>query len=224
MWVVWRTSSNSGPGSQKPRPTTATATTSHRAQFPGALGDARSGLPGAPRFILDMCTRKPAKIVTTPATNRSSHPAAVGGQRRAQDGEFALEQAEGRRAGHRQRRQQEQAARPGQRVDDAADLAEIGRAELLLHVAGAEKQQRLGHAVKEHVQHRAQRAQLAAKAQRRHHDAGVVNARIRQQPPEIPLHEHERRGHQNRGDAETAPAACRGNHGRGISRPARRNA
>ena len=64
-----------------------------------------------------------------------------------------------------ERRHQKQAARPRQRVHDAADLAEMRRAEMLLHVARAEKQQRLGHAVKEHVQRRAQRAQFAAKAQ-----------------------------------------------------------
>ena len=44
---------------------------------------------------------------------------------------------------------------------------------------------------------------LPPKPSRRHHDARVVNARIRQHPPEIPLHEDERRGHKNGGDAET---------------------
>ena len=57
-------------------------------------------------------------------------------------------------------------------------------------------------AVEEHVQRRAQRAEFAAETQRRHHDARVVDARIGQQPAEIPLHEHERRGHEDGGDAE----------------------
>ena len=82
-------------------------------------------------------------------------------------------------------------------MEDAADLAEVGRTVVLLHVARAEKHQRLGHGVKEHVQHRAERAKLAAEAQRRDHDARVVDARIGEQPPKIPLHEHERRGYED---------------------------
>ena len=85
-------------------------------------------------------------------------PAMVGGQGGAQRGELALEDAEGWRANHGEGRQQEQPAGPGQPVDDAVHLAEVRRAVVLLHVAGGKEHQRLGDAMKQHVQHRAQRA------------------------------------------------------------------
>ena len=58
--------------------------------------------------------------------------------------EFALEQAKGRRAGDGEGRHQKQATRPRQRLEDAADLFEIWRAIVLLHVARARGMSFLG--------------------------------------------------------------------------------
>ena len=56
--------------------------------------------------------------------------------------------------------------------------------------------------MKQHVQHRAQGAQLPAKAERRHHDPRVVDARIGQDAAEIALRQNERRGHEDGRHAE----------------------
>ena len=156
-------------GQPETQPTTGTATNSIAPSFHGhSAAAAVRSCAGVPRFSLDMWARKPAKIVTTPPMNNAAAQAVVRRQRRAQDGELALKNAERRRARHRQRRH----AGTSPPVHGSVrmtprDLAEIGRGELLLHVAGAEKHQRLGHGVKEHVQQRAERAQLAAEAERR---------------------------------------------------------
>jgi len=112
----------SGPGSQKPSRITAAATSRMAVSFQGI--PRRGGRPGFGRAQIEPrhVHEKPAKIVTTPARKRNADQPWWAHQRRAQHREFALEEAERRRAGHRQGRQQEQAAGPRQRANHPADL------------------------------------------------------------------------------------------------------
>src|SRR6266403_2178776 len=126
----------------------------------------------------------------------------VGGQARAQSRELALKEAKWRNARNRKRRQKEQSSCPRQGVDHPRHFSKIGRTTVLLHIAGAEKYQRLRNRMEEHVEHRAKRTESAAKAQRRDRDTSLVDARIAKQPPKVPLHEHERSGHEDGRDAK----------------------
>ena len=56
--------------------------------------------------------------------------------------------------------------------------------------------------MKEHVQHRAERAKLTAKPERRHHDARMVYARIGQHAAKVSLSQNEGRCYQDRSNAE----------------------
>src|ERR1043166_7378012 len=56
--------------------------------------------------------------------------------------------------------------------------------------------------MKKHVQNRAKRAQFAAEAERSDHNSRVIDARIGEQTPKIPLHKDERGGEQNRKNAK----------------------
>ena len=87
-------------------------------------------------------------------------------------------------------------------MNDARHLAEIRRAKVLLDVSGAKEQQWLGHAVEEHVQQHAERAEFAAEAERRDHDARVVDAGISQQPAKVSLCEDKRGRHEDGRQAE----------------------
>src|SRR5205814_6530010 len=80
-------------------------------------------------------------------------PAVVRLERGAEDEELALKDAERRRAGDRQHHHQEQEASDRQDVDGTAHFAQKWGAEMLLEIAGAEKEKRLGDRVKDHVQH-----------------------------------------------------------------------
>ena len=80
--------------------------------------------------------------------------------------------------------------------------AELIGPQVLLDVAGTEKQQRLRHRVKGHVQQHANRSQRAPERQAQHHDPAVVDARIRQQPAETPLHQDKGHRDAHRQEAE----------------------
>src|ERR1043166_610754 len=181
----------------------------HRAQLPGALGGARGGFLGGAEVHLGQVQEKSDENRHDAEDEATGGPATVGGKRGAQGNELALENAEGRQTRDGKSSQQEQAAGPRERMNDAAHFAEIGRAELLLHIAGGEKQQGLGHGVKSDVQDCGACPQSASEAESSYHDAGVVNARIGEQAAEISLHEHERSGQQNRKHAKAnqQPAA-----------------
>ncbi len=89
-----------------------------------------------------------------------------------------------------------------QSVDNAGDFAEVRRLEMLLDVAGTEEHERLGDAVIKHVEQRAENAPFAAKADRGHHDAGVVDARVGEDAAKVALHQDEGRSEQNGADAK----------------------
>src|SRR5271170_866640 len=73
IWAVCCTRRYSGCGSQKPSATTDIATNTIALNFQGhSAADGGLSWRGAPRFIFAICTRKPAKIVTTPAMNRKA--------------------------------------------------------------------------------------------------------------------------------------------------------
>ena len=114
---------------------------------------------------------------------------------RAHNQELALKEAEGRHADDRQHGHEKDHAGQRHGPDHAAfDLGEQVGPEVLIDVARAEKQQRLGDGVKGHVQHQAQAAQRAAESQRRRHDAGMIDGGVRQQAAIVLLHQHERNG------------------------------
>ena len=133
-----------------------------------------------------------------------------GPEGRADDQEFALKEAERRHPDDRQHGHQKTAPVSGiTRITPPLTLVEQVGLEVLVDVAGAEEQQRLGHRVIRHVQHQRQRAELAADAERGHHDAGVIDGVIGQQAPEVLLHQNERHRDAHRQQSEQKQQAAR---------------
>src|SRR5260370_34748871 len=122
---------------------------------------------------------------------------------RAQNRELALEQAKWRYAGDRQRGHQEDgsANRHGMDETSLGAAKQIGL-QMLLHVPRAEEQQRLGNGMKSKVQEHSKRSQRSAKGQGQDHDATVIDAGVRQKPPETFLDKYKRNSDANRQEAE----------------------
>ncbi len=85
---------------------------------------------------------------------------------------------------------------------------EVGRAVELRERAGRKERDRLGERVIGHVQNRAEGARLAAEPDPHGHDAHVLDARIGQQPLQVPLDQDERRGHEHREQPERQQQAA----------------
>ena len=143
-----------------------------------------------------MCTRNPEKISTRKETKKIASTKWSRCKRCPQNGELTLEQAEGRRAGDRKRHHEKCGSGQGHRMDQPAFrlLEQVGF-QMLLDISGTKEEQGLGHRMKRHVQKHAQDTQRPSEAECQHHDPAVVNARIRQQAPEVLLHEDEGDGH-----------------------------
>ena len=86
--------------------------------------------------------------------------------------------------------------------DPSLDPGEQIRAKPLIDIPGAQEQQGFGDGVKRHVQHQGQRGDLAADAESRDHDAGLVDRGIRQEAPEVLLDQNKRHRNPHRKDSE----------------------
>src|SRR5207247_8619057 len=75
-------------------------------------------------------------------------------------------------------------------------------ADLLLRVAGAEEQQRLGDRVKHHVKQHPDWTKNTAKSETEDHDSAMIDAGIREQPPEATLDQDEWHGNADRKQPE----------------------
>ena len=126
-----------------------------------------------------------------------------------QDRHLAPEEAEGRRARHHQRGEQQQAARDGRAAERApADRVEVGGAVELRERPRGEERDRLGERVVGHVEERPEGGRLPAQAEPDRHDPHVLDARVGEQALEVPLDQDERCRDEHGGEpqAEQQPA------------------
>ncbi len=136
-----------------------------------------------------------------------------------QDRDLAPEEAEGRRAGHHQRREEQQAARhrgPAERAP--ADLVEVGGTVELGEGPRGEERDRLRERVVRHVEQCSEHGRLAAQPEPNCHDPHVLDARVREEALEVPLDEDERCRDKDGGEPEAEeqpPRERRPEDGRG---------
>src|SRR5260221_2987719 len=73
---------------------------------------------------------------------------------------------------------------------------------MLLDVSRTKEQKRFGDGMKRHMQQHSQRSECTAEAKAENHDSTMIDARVRQKPPETPLNQYERNRHPNGQESE----------------------